>query len=177
MIRYECRGDRIDCGEGHCISFGGLRVDEAVSKEVLHAIEGHAIEAAWKAAEQIEQQQQELRQAFKLEVEQARYEAHLAARRYEAVDPEQRLVAKELEARWNVALQKVQKMEHKLEEFDRKSPSVPLPSTEVLLSLAQDLPAVWNSPRWTCDSSKESFTFSSRRSSPTWMRIVERLFC
>lgn len=146
VIRYECRGDRIDCGEGHCISFGGLRVDEAVSKEVLHAIEGHAIEAAWKAAEQIEQQQQELRQAFKLEVEQARYEAHLAARRYEAVDPEQRLVAKELEARWNVALQKVQKMEHKLEEFDRKSPSVPLPSTEVLLSLAQDLPAVWNSP-------------------------------
>ncbi len=146
VIRYGCSGESIDCGEGHCISFGGLRVDEAVSKEVLRAIEGNAIEAAWKAAEQIEQQQQELRKAFELEVEQARYEARLAARRYEAVDPEQRLVAKELEARWNVALQKVQELEHKLEEFDRKSPSAPLPSPEVLLSLAQDLPAVWNSP-------------------------------
>ena len=146
VIRYECSGERIDCGKGRCISFGGLRVDQAVSKEVLRAIEGNAIEAAWKAAEQIKQQQQELRKAFELEVEQARYEARLAARRYEAVDPEQRLVARELEAQWNVALQKVQELEHKLEEFDHKSPSAPLPIREVLLSLAQDLPAVWNSP-------------------------------
>jgi len=146
VIRYECKGKRLDCGEGRCITFGGLRLDEAVSKEVLRAVEGNAIEAAWKAAEQVEQQQQELRKAFDLEIEQARYEAHLAARRYEAVDPEQRLVARELEARWNVALQKVQELEHKREEFDRKSPSAPLASREVLLSLAQDLPAVWNSP-------------------------------
>ena len=147
VIRYECSRERLDHGQGRCISFGGLRVDQAVSKEVLRAIEGNAIEAAWKAAEQIEQQRQELRKAFELEVEQARYEARLAARRYEAVDPEQRLVARELEARWNVALQKVQELEDKLEEFDRKSPpAATLPSREVLLSLAQDLPAVWNSP-------------------------------
>jgi len=146
VIRYGCSGESIDCGEGHCISFGGLRVDGAVSKEVLRAVEGNAIEAALKAAEQIEQQQQDLRKAFALEVEQAHYEARLAARRYEAVDPEQRLVAQELEARWNVALQKVQELENKLEAFDRVSPAAPLPSPEVLLSLAQDLPAVWNSP-------------------------------
>jgi len=146
VIRYGCSGESIDCGEGHCISFGGLRVDGAVSKEVLRAVEGKAIEAALKAAEQIEQQQQDLRKAFALEVEQAHYEARLAARRYEAVDPEQRLVAQELEARWNVALQKVQELENKLEAFDRVSPAAPLPSPEVLLSLAQDLPAVWNSP-------------------------------
>ncbi len=146
VIRYECRGRRLDCGEGRCISFGGLRVDEGVSKEVLGAIEGNAIEAAVKAAAQIEQQQQELRKAVELEVEQARYEARLAARRYEAVDPEQRLVAKELEARWNVALQKAQDLENKLHESDSKSPSAPLPNPQVLMSLAQDLPAVWNSP-------------------------------
>lgn len=145
-VRYGCIGKSIDCGEGHCISFGGLRVDEAVSKEVLHAVEGNAIQAALKAAEQIEQQQQELRKAIELEVEQARYEARLAARRYEAVDPEQRLVAKELEARWNAALQKIQELEDKLEKFDHTSPAAPLPSPEVLLSLAQDLPAVWNAP-------------------------------
>jgi len=146
VVRYACSGESVDCGEGHCISFGGLRADEAVSKEVLHAIEGNAIEAALQAAEQIEQQQQALRKAFELEVEQARYEARLAARRYEAVDPEQRLVAKELEARWNVALQKVQELEQKREESDRPSPSASRPSSQVLRSLAQDLPTVWNSP-------------------------------
>jgi DNA invertase Pin-like site-specific DNA recombinase len=146
VIRYACSGESVDCGEGHCISFGGLRADEAVSKEVLHAIEGNAIEAALQAAEQIEQQQQALRKAFELEVEQARYEARLAARRYEAVDHEQRLVAKELEARWNVALQKVQELEQKREESDRQSPSASRPSSQVLRSLAQDLPTVWNSP-------------------------------
>jgi DNA invertase Pin-like site-specific DNA recombinase len=146
VIRYGCIGKSLDCGKGSCISFGGLRVDEGVSKEVLRAIEGNAIEAALKAAAQIEQQQQELRKAVELEIEQARYEARLAARRYEAVDPEQRLVAKELEARWNIALQKVQDLEIKLQEFDSKSPSAPVPNPQVLMSLAQDLPAVWNSP-------------------------------
>jgi hypothetical protein len=146
VIRYACSGESIDCGEGHCISFGGLRADAAVAKEVLHAIEGNAIEAALQAAEQIEQQQQALRKAFELEVEQARYEARLAARRYEAVDPEQRLVAKELEARWNVALQKVQELEQKRQESERQSPSASRPSSQVLRSLAQDLPTVWNSP-------------------------------
>lgn len=146
VTRYGCAGVRVDCGEGWCISFGGLRVDEAVSKEVLHAVEGNAIEAALKAAEQIRQQQQELRAAIELEVEQARYEARLAARRYEAVDPEQRLVAKELEAKWNVALQRVQEVERRLEQLDHKIPMVSLPSPQVLLSLAQNLPAVWNAP-------------------------------
>jgi hypothetical protein len=70
----------------------------------------------------------------------------LAARRYESVDPEQRLVAAELEARWNTALQKTKELESKLQEFDDESQSAPAPNREVLLSLAQDLPAIWNSP-------------------------------
>jgi hypothetical protein len=146
VVRYECRGARLDAGESRCISFGGLRVDAAVTKEVLRAIEGNAIEAALEAAEQLQQQRQQLRRSIELEVEQARYEAHLAARRYEAVDPEQRLVAAELEARWNVALQKEQEVENKLQGFDRRTQSAPLPNQQVLLSLAQDLPALWNSP-------------------------------
>lgn len=145
VARYMCRGGT-DCGESLCISFGGLRVDAAVSSEVLRAIEGNAIEAACEAAEQMQRQQQELRKAIELEIDQARYEAGLAARRYEAVDPDKRLVAAELEARWDLALQKVQDLENKLNEFDRKTQSVSLPDKQVLVSLAQDLPSVWNSP-------------------------------
>lgn len=146
VIRYGCTGGRQDCGEGQCIGFGGLRVDQAISEQVLQAVEGNAIEAALRAAAQRGEQQQELRKAIELETEQARYEARHAARRYEAVDPEQRLVAKELEVRWNTALQKVQDLENKLREFDSKKLVAPLPDPKILMSLAQDLPAVWNSP-------------------------------
>jgi hypothetical protein len=97
-------------------------------RRCCRAVEGNAIEAALRAAEQIGQQQQELRAAIELEVEQARYEAGLAARRYEAVDLEQRLVAKELEARWNVALQKVEEVERKLEGSTAESLRCPCPA-------------------------------------------------
>jgi DNA invertase Pin-like site-specific DNA recombinase len=146
VVRYGCNGERLDYGGSWCISFGGLRIDAAVANEVLRAINGNAIEAALQAAQQMQQQREELRKSIELEVEQARYEARLAARRYEAVDPDQRLVAAELEARWNSALQKIQQLEDKLREFDCEINSVPVPNHQVLLSLAQDLPAIWNSP-------------------------------
>jgi hypothetical protein len=81
-----------------------------------------------------------------LEVEQARYEARLAGRRYEAIDPDNRLVAAELEGRWNGALQKAQDLSGKLESFDQVSSPAAIPDRSVLMSLAQDLPAVWNAP-------------------------------
>jgi hypothetical protein len=143
VLRYECHATHI---LRRCISFGGLRIDEAVANEVLGTISGNAVEAALEAVEQIHHQRHEQQQSFELELEQARYEARLAARRYEAVDPDQRLVAAELEARWNAALQKVRELEDKLQEFDLGIKSAPMPNKEILLSLAQDLPAVWNSP-------------------------------
>jgi DNA invertase Pin-like site-specific DNA recombinase len=146
VVRYVCNSARAQYGEGTCISFGGLRVDAAVSKEVLQAVSGNAIQAAVEAAEQMQQKRQDLRKAIELELEQARYEARLAARRYESVDPEQRLVAAELETRWNTVLQKAKELENKLYEFDNESQSSATPNKEVLLSLAQDLPAIWNSP-------------------------------
>jgi hypothetical protein len=113
---------------------------------LLQAISGNAIQAALEAAEQTQQKRRDLRQAIELELEQARYEARLAARRYESVDPDQRLVAAELEARWNTVLQKTKELENKLQEFDDESQSAPVPNKQVLLSLAQDLPAIWSSP-------------------------------
>lgn len=146
VVRYVCNAARAQYGESTCISFGGLRVDAAVSNEVLQAVSGNALQAALEAAEQMQQKRRDVRKAIELELEQARYEARLAARRYEAVDPDQRLVAAELEARWNTVLQKTKELENKLREFDDDSQSLPAPSKQVLLSFAQDLPAIWNSP-------------------------------
>lgn len=146
VLRYHCKGAHVNHGEHWCISFGGLRTDEAVAREVLHAISGNAVEAALDAAEQMRRQRQEQRRTLELELEQARYEARLASRRYETVDPDNRLVAAELEARWNTALRKVHELGDKLQEFDVVSESQPMPDKEVLLNLARDLPAVWNAP-------------------------------
>lgn len=70
-----------------------------MSTEVLQAVSGDALQAALEATEQMQRNRQDLRKAIELELGQARYEARLASRRYESVDPEQRLVAAELEAR------------------------------------------------------------------------------
>ena len=142
-IRYHCRG-AVDKGDDWCIAFGGFRVDQAIAKEVLQAIEGDAVEAAMEAAGQMQQQREQQRNALSLELEQAQYEANLAARRYEAVDPDRRLVVAELEARWDAALQKAKNLEAQLNRFDRDSGATAIPDREVLISLAQDLPAVWN---------------------------------
>jgi excisionase family DNA binding protein len=146
VLRYHCKGAHVNHGEHWCISFGGLRPDQAVGAEVLRAISGNAIEAALEAAEQMRDRREEQRRALELELEQARYEAHLASRRHEAVDPDNRLVAAELEARWDAALQKTQELKGKLQDFDVTSQSTPMPDKELLLSLARDLPAVWNAP-------------------------------
>ena len=146
VLRYHCRGAHLNHGEDWCISFGGLRTDQAVADEVLRAISGNAVEAALEAAEKMRNQRQHERRCLELELEQARYEAKLSARRYEAVDPDNRLVTAELEARWNGALQKVAALESRLLQFDTAMTIPAIPDKEILLSLAQDLPAVWNSP-------------------------------
>jgi hypothetical protein len=99
------------------------------------------VEAATRIAEQRTQQ----RRALTLELEQAQYEARLAARRYEAVDPDNRLVASELEARWNTALRKTGEVESRLRQVETTSQGTErIPDKETLLSLANNLPLVWN---------------------------------
>ena len=70
MLRYQCKGAQINHGEDWCISFGGLRTDEAVANEVLRAIGGNAVEAALEAAETMRRQRHEQRKSLELELEQ-----------------------------------------------------------------------------------------------------------
>lgn len=144
--RYYCAGDSIRIGGGACFGFGATRPDQAISSELLKAVAGNAIDAALAAAEQLRLQREQGRNALRLEIEQMHYEARLAARRFEAVDPENRLVASELESRWNSALKRVTESEEKLRQFDCELQHDQIPDKGVLCSLAQDLPSIWNSP-------------------------------
>lgn len=145
-IRYVCVNGNINQGLPKCIGFGGVRVDQAVSQEILKVIHPLAIDAALQAAEKIFEHQSDRVHALELELEQARYEARLAARRYEAIDPDNRLVASELESRWNTTLRRVREVEEKIEQAQAESDNTPVVNRDDLLALAEDLPGVWESP-------------------------------
>src|SRR4051794_40060145 len=102
--RYACVRGRLDYGEPSCIAFGGLRVDDVVEAALLSVVQPAAVEAARAAEAQTTAQRDEAREALVRDLEAARYAADRAFRQYDAADPENRLVAGELEARWNRAL-------------------------------------------------------------------------
>lgn len=145
-MRYQCINGHINQGVPKCISFGGVRVDQAVSEEILKVVQPVAVDAALRAVEQRSQHESERARVLELELEQATYEARLAGRRYEAVDPDNRLVASELEARWNTSLCRVRELESKLEQVERESSAERAIDKDELLRLAEDVPAVWESP-------------------------------
>lgn len=147
--QYHCVGDQMRSRKGFCLGFGGVRVDRAVSAQLLAAVAPHAVEAALEATARAQELDEEVRRAFSRELEETEYEAQLASRRHEAVDPDKRLVARELEARWEAALDRVREVKEKLAAAERRAAAHPLVDQEELLHLAQDLPAVWNAP--TCD--------------------------
>jgi hypothetical protein len=142
--RYQCRGDDSHVGAGLCIGIGGVRVDKAVATQLLEAVSTYAVDAAIRASETRSHADDEVRKALTREAEEARYEASLAERRYEAVDPGKRLVARELEARWNAALERVAELQNRIEHLDTKLLANPEIDRERLMSLAHDLPTAWN---------------------------------
>jgi DNA invertase Pin-like site-specific DNA recombinase len=144
--RYQCRGDDAHVGAGLCIGIGGVRVDRAVALQMLEAISNRAVEAAIFASDQVERSQKDIIAAVERELETARYEASLAGRRYELVDPQKRHVARELEARWNSALERVAGLERRIEELSAMSATRPKIDRARLLQLAHDLPTAWNAP-------------------------------
>lgn len=144
--RYQCRGDDAHVGVGLCIGIGGVRVDRAVAMQILEAVSDRAVEAAIFASDQVERSRRDVIAAIERDLEGARYEALLASRRYELVDPAKRHVARELEARWNDALERVGILERKVNDLSALSAARPVIDRGRLLQLAQDLPTVWNAP-------------------------------
>lgn len=144
--RYQCRGDDAHVGAGLCTGIGGMAVDRTVAAQVLEAVSGHAVDAAILAAEQESQATAEVRRAIEKELDEARYGAAFAERRYEHVDPAKRHVVRELEARWNAALERVAALERRVLGFDEEAAVRPSIDRDALMGLAHDLPRAWNAP-------------------------------
>ena len=145
--RYHCRGSQMNHGGSPCISFGGMRIDRAVGAEVIARVQPLGVKAALAAMEARGRETVEKRQQVELALEQARYEATRARRQYEAVDPDHRLVAGELERRWNERLLAVRALDDERDALvAQPQSSLSEADRQRLLALGADLEQAWNSP-------------------------------
>jgi DNA invertase Pin-like site-specific DNA recombinase len=148
VARYHCRGDRGQPGSDSCLSLGSLRADAAVVAELLAAVAPAGIAAACEASQQVQRQEQEKRRAVELALEKARYEAQRAQRQFDAVEPENRLVAAELEGRWNQALAQVSALESRLQALSLAAvPAISAAQQQRLGELGRDLKQLWEAPQ------------------------------
>lgn len=140
---YRCDKPNLMMGLPRCMTFGGPRIDAAVGRELLRAVEPIAVEAAFKAERMHQEQKEDQQRIVDLEMQQARYEASLAERRYAACDPENRLIAGQLEKNWEAALRRVR-------DLEARHPGDKQPDLEVdpnaFANLAANLAAAWNAP-------------------------------
>lgn len=140
---YRCDKPNLMMGLPRCMTFGGPRVDAAVARELLRAVEPLAIEAAFEAERMHRERQDNQRQILDLELQQARYEANLAERRYAACDPDNRLIAAQLEKNWEIALRRVR-------DLETRRPTESTSTIEVdpiaFANMAENLSAAWNAP-------------------------------
>ena len=140
---YRCDKPNLMMGLPRCMTFGGPRVDAAVARELLRAVEPLAIEAAFEAERMHRERQDDQRQILDLELKQARYEAGLAERRYAACDPDNRLIAAQLERNWEIALRRVQDLEARQ---PAGTPSTIEVDQGAFANMAENLSAAWNTP-------------------------------
>lgn len=142
-IRYVCRAANLAYGAAPCISFSGIRVDAEIENQILDIVQPAALEAAIRAEDKKKNDVEQKHKSLELELEQAEYEAQRAFRQYNSVDPENRLVAGELERRWNDSIRIVNESKLALEKVDDGDVSPKRMTYDELKHLADTLPEIW----------------------------------
>jgi len=154
---YHCAGKDLVNGRGvFCLNVGGMAIEQAVTDVFLAAITPAAVEAMRLSVEQLRSNHDAALSQWRLEVERARYEAERAERRYHSVEPENRLVARGLEAEWEKGLREVAAAEMELRRREQQRPGMLGPEQlQRLQTLGADIRRVWNAPTTTDRDRKE----------------------
>jgi DNA invertase Pin-like site-specific DNA recombinase len=145
---YQCPGRILVENRGSwCMRVGGMQIDQAVTGALLAALTPAGVKAALRAAEALEADHDAALEQWRLQVEQARYQADRAERRYRQVEPEHRLVARGLERDWETALGALAEAEAELTLREQQQPrALTDREREQLLALGADLGRVWAAP-------------------------------
>jgi hypothetical protein len=154
---YYCAGKNIVNGRGvYCLNIGGVQIDHAVTAALLEALKPAAFEATLQATQQLESDHDAALAQWRLAVERTRYEAERAERRYRAVDPENRLVARGLEAQWERRLSELDQAQAELaRKSELRPPTLSPEDYQRIRALGADLKRVWAAPSTTDRDKKE----------------------
>ena len=154
---YICQMAHQQDGEDKiCQTMTSRPVDTAVVQAFLEAVSPVGVEVAVAVLAQMEQQLADLRRQWEVQLQQARYEARLAQRKYDAVDPDNRLVAAELERRWNAQLTRVAELEQAYAKAEQEASFTLTPEERTATqTLAQDLSALWEAETTTVADRKQ----------------------
>jgi DNA invertase Pin-like site-specific DNA recombinase len=144
-FRYSCPTGRRDPDVPRCQSLSGRVLDALVTEKIMRALQPAALELSLTAADDLKKEHQRLDQDWRQRLERCQYDADRARRQYEAVEPENRLVARELERQWEQALQQMEALSQDYARFRQTHP-VTLSDKErqAIRSLSEDLPALWS---------------------------------
>jgi DNA invertase Pin-like site-specific DNA recombinase len=149
-LRYNCGRAMVEYAAPLCQGLTGRVLDDLVAAQVLAALEPAALELSLAAADDIQQERARLHRNWQQQVERAGYQTERARRQYDAVEPENRLVVRELERRWEEALKEQRRLEEEYARFSRNQPEgLSASEREQIRALARDLPALWHTPGTT----------------------------
>jgi DNA invertase Pin-like site-specific DNA recombinase len=144
--RYSCIRMACDYAEPICQTLKAAPVDTLVTQLVLQALEPAALETSIRAASDLAREREALERQWQHRLERARYEAERMRRQYDAVEPENRLVARTLERQWEQALAEQTRLEGAHDKFEREQPQALSPAEIAAIRLlATDVPALWQS--------------------------------
>lgn len=154
--RYGCVRHRHEAKEQVCYGLKATAIDDTVARQVLRALEPAALDLSLRAIEGIQQERGRLHRHWEQQLERARYDSERAERQYQAVDPDNRLVARTLERRWEEALLDQRRMEDEYDRFLRAQPAQLSEGERArILALSGDIPAPWGAPGTTASDRKE----------------------
>jgi DNA invertase Pin-like site-specific DNA recombinase len=144
--RYVCKGDYDDGGQ-YCIGFGGASVDRRMSQELMKVITPFGLEASLKAIEELSAQDAAQRAALSSKLEQLEYEAKKAFEQYNSVDARNRLVAAELERRWNQKLEDIEDTKRRLSNLNGEQHAVSVEEEQRIHWMGEHFAEIWDSDR------------------------------
>jgi DNA invertase Pin-like site-specific DNA recombinase len=156
---YYCAASNVVAGRAkHCMRIGGVKIDDAVAGAFLDAVTPAAMEAAILAEKNIEADHDAAMAQYQLQVERLQYEVDRAERRYRAVEPENRLVARTLESQWERCLNQLDEAKKELERRQQQRPKrLTSEQSSRIRRLSEDLSQVWHAPTTTHRDKKELF--------------------
>jgi DNA invertase Pin-like site-specific DNA recombinase len=155
-LRYNCTRAQVNKGQSACQSLSGGVLDSLIGQLVLAVLQPSAIEVSLQLAEDVELERTQRHRQWALRLEQARFEVERAERQYNAVEPENRLVARTLERRWEEALAAETKLQDEHARFLAREPAhLTTSEQEAIRRLAEDVPALWHAPTTTPAERKE----------------------